>query len=272
MKAPVGRFILPSRSKGNEMKTRMPEENERGLARDQKLYPPESKPGDEPLNGYQFRQGELFAQQEELFAPGIQQFPLIHLRPNTHCPRHIEDDGALERLTESIRHRGVVVPILVRPLTTAYDPAEGGEYEIICGHRRVAAAKRAGLRTVRGIQCLIFDDEEAFELQVVDNTHRENLHPLDEAEAFRTVYEVVRSGPEESTDQAQKALELTARRLGKPPQFVAQRMELNDLIDAAKEQFRNGSILLGDALELARLGPHEQAEAMKRLVNASSSV
>lgn len=219
------------------------EGNEHSLTQDREVYPHESDVVHELLTEYRVREGRLFDPGVVHRSRRIQQFPLIHLRPSPHCPRHIEDGKELEGLTESLRNRGVLVPILVRPLTTAYDPSWGGAYEIICGHRRVAAAKKAGLRTIPGIQCLL-SDEEAFELQVIENIQRENLHPLDEAEAVRTVYEKVRSELGNSSDQAQKALELTASRIGKPLDFVAQRLELNDLTAETKEQLRNGVIQL----------------------------
>ena len=109
----------------------------------------------------------------------IRQLPLAQLRPNPAQPRRTFDDAAIDELADSIRARGVIQPLLVRPV-----PGEPGSFEIVVGERRYVAAGRAGLDAV---PCIVrtLDDREAFILSVAENVAREDLNPIDEAAAYR---------------------------------------------------------------------------------------
>jgi len=109
----------------------------------------------------------------------VRQVPLGQLRPNPHQPRRTLDEDALAELIESIRARGIIQPLVVRPV--ADDPET---LEIVVGERRLIAAGRAGLSTV---PCIVrkLDDREAFILSVAENVARDDLNPIDEAAAYR---------------------------------------------------------------------------------------
>jgi len=109
----------------------------------------------------------------------IRSIPLSQLTPNPDQPRRAFDDASLDELADSIRARGVIQPLLVRPL-----PAEADRYEIVVGERRFVAAGRAGLETV---PCIVrpLDERETFILSIAENVAREDLSPLDEAAAYR---------------------------------------------------------------------------------------
>ncbi len=109
----------------------------------------------------------------------VRSIPLAQLRPNPGQPRKTLDEEALAELVESIRSRGVIQPLVVRPA-----PGDGGAFEIVVGERRFLAAGRAGLAAV---PCIVrtLDDREAFILSVAENVARDDLNPIDEAVAYR---------------------------------------------------------------------------------------
>jgi ParB family transcriptional regulator, chromosome partitioning protein len=111
----------------------------------------------------------------------VRQLAIGQLRPNPLQPRKALDEEALAELVESIRARGVIQPLLVRPV-----PDEPDAFEIVVGERRYTAAGRAGLEAV---PCLVrtLDDRETFLLSVAENVAREDLNPLDEAAAYRRI-------------------------------------------------------------------------------------
>ncbi|MCL2395525.1 MAG: ParB/RepB/Spo0J family partition protein [Acidimicrobiaceae bacterium] len=107
--------------------------------------------------------------------------PVAAIRPNPHQPRVAFDEEALAGLTASIRQVGVLQPILVRSL-------EDGVYELIAGERRWRAAKRAGLPTIPAL-CRNVDEAAGMEQALVENLHRQDLNPLEEAAAFQQLIE-----------------------------------------------------------------------------------
>ncbi len=104
--------------------------------------------------------------------------------PNPHQPRRAFDQAALEELAASIRRHGVLQPILVRPA--------GPRYQIIAGERRWRAAQLAGLEAVPSIVRAIGDDDEVEVLALLENVHRQDLDPLDEAHAYHRLLERLR--------------------------------------------------------------------------------
>jgi len=104
--------------------------------------------------------------------------------PNPNQPRHTFDQAALEELAASIRRHGVLQPILVR--------SAGPRYQIIAGERRWRAAQLAGLEAVPSIVRAISDDAEGEVLALLENVHRQDLDPLDEAHAYHRLLERLR--------------------------------------------------------------------------------
>lgn len=102
--------------------------------------------------------------------------PINQIVPNPFQPRHEFDAEALKSLSESIREKGVLQPLLVRP-------SNDGKYELIAGERRWRAAKMAGLKTVPVI-IKTLTDRETLEIALIENLQRENLSPIEEAEGL----------------------------------------------------------------------------------------
>jgi ParB family chromosome partitioning protein len=112
---------------------------------------------------------------------GLRNIPLSEIRPNQFQPRKSFDEEALSSLVDSIKAVGILQPILVRE-------TEEGHYELIAGERRFRAARRAGLATIPALVKGV-DDAASLEQALVENIHRENLNPLDEAAAYQQLIE-----------------------------------------------------------------------------------
>jgi ParB family chromosome partitioning protein len=105
------------------------------------------------------------------------------LRPNARNPRRVFSEDELDELTASLRERGMIQPIVARPVRGAPDA-----YEIIAGERRWRAAQRAGLHEVP-VVIIEATDEESLQLAIIENVQRSDLNPLEEAEGYRALVE-----------------------------------------------------------------------------------
>ncbi len=112
---------------------------------------------------------------------GLRELPVELVKPNPRQPRRRFEDAALAELAESIRSRGMLQPLLVRPLP-------GGEFELLAGERRLRAAKLAELENVPAV-VREADDWERLELALAENMAREDLNPVDEARACAMLVE-----------------------------------------------------------------------------------
>jgi ParB/RepB/Spo0J family partition protein len=144
------------------------------------------------------------------------------------------DKTGLKELTESVRQKGVLQPIIVRPIKG------NGHYEIIAGHRRYQAATAAGLTTIPAI-IEEFDDEAALEVAMTENSQREDVNPMDEAMGFKRMM-----------DTGMEA-ESIAAKIGRPVAYVLGRIKLLDLCKEARQAVSEGKISLGHAQVLLRL-------------------
>lgn len=178
------------------------------------------------------------------------------IRPSTTNPRKRFDDADLLELGESIKKHGQLQPILVRP--NPKHPDESQPYEIVAGERRWRACSAAGVETMLAIVREISDDL-MLEIQIVENVQRVDMDPLDESDAFQSFV----LNKSELT-QAEAAAEIS-KLIGKPREFVYQRLRLADLTDEAKRLLNGGLILLGHAIELSRLPEELQAEMITEL-------
>lgn len=114
-------------------------------------------------------------------ADGLQELPVTSIAANSFQPRRHFDEESLATLTASVRELGVLQPILVRP-------AGDGGFELIAGERRWRAARRAGLQTIPALVKEVAD-EASLEQALVENLHREDLNPLEEAAAYQQLIE-----------------------------------------------------------------------------------
>lgn len=158
-------------------------------------------------------------------------------------PRQHVDPKKLEELTESIKLRGVLEPILVRP--------ENSGYEIVAGWRRYRASKAAGLTTIPAI-VRAMDDREAVEVQNIENLQREDIHPLDEGFAYRRLIE-----------KAGYDVKTLAAKLHKPPVYILGRLKLTDLIPEAQKLLLGGHLTAAAGFALARLQPETQKTVLR---------
>lgn len=179
--------------------------------------------------------------------------PIVLVRESALNPRKHFDEKALDELTENVRERGILSPLLVRP--GVRNTPEAGTFEIAAGHRRYRAATRAGLDTVPAI-VRAMDDDEFLELLTIENLHRDDLHPLEEAEGYETL--MARRGYD---------VETLAAKIGKSLSYVYQRLKLLALIPAARKRFLAGELTAGHAVPLARLTDADQKTALEYLLH-----
>ena len=142
--------------------------------------------------------------------PTLREIPIAEIRPNPHQPRMHFDEEALADLAASIRQIGVLQPILVRP-------ADSG-YELIAGERRWRAATRAGLSTVPAV-VRTTDDMSSMEQALVENLHRQDLTPLEEAAAYNQLiddFKLTHEQVSERVGKSRSAVTNTLRLLGLP--------------------------------------------------------
>lgn len=143
----------------------------------------------------------------------LEEIPVGDITPNPHQPRVHFDEEALAELTASIQQIGVLQPVLVRPSQS------GNGYELIAGERRWRAAGRAGLATIPAVVRLT-DDVAAVEHALVENLHREDLTPLEEAAAYQQLveeFELTHDQVAERVGKSRSAITNTLRLLGLPP-------------------------------------------------------
>jgi ParB family chromosome partitioning protein len=183
----------------------------------------------------------------------LQELPIGRLRPNPRQPRDHFDEEALASLAASIKELGVLQPVLVRPV--------GDEFELVAGERRWRAAKRAGLQT---IPALVRDttDDASLEQALVENLHREDLNPLEEAAAYQQLLEDFGLTHEE-----------LAARMGKSRAAITNTLRLFQLPAGIQRLVAEGQLTAGHARAL--LGTPDRAfqEALaKRAVSEGWSV
>ncbi|EOL50905.1 ParB/RepB/Spo0J family partition protein [Enterococcus caccae] len=164
----------------------------------------------------------------------VLEIPLNELRPNPYQPRKTFDEASLQELANSIQQSGVFQPIIIRK-----SAVKG--YEIIAGERRFRASKLAEKETVPAI-VREFDEEAMMQVAVLENLQREDLNPLEEAEAY---------------DMLMKNLKLTqvevAERLGKSRPYIANYLRLLTLPTQVKEMVQGETLSMGQARTLLGL-------------------
>ena len=161
---------------------------------------------------------------------GQRRLPTGALRPNARNPRRAFADAELEELAASVRERGIIQPIIVRPLRGVDD-----EFEIIAGERRWRAAQRAALHEVP-VVVIEATDAEALQLAIIENVQRADLNALEEAEGYRALI-----------DEFDNSQDEIARIVGKSRSHVANTLRLLKLSDAVKAHIRSGKLTAGHA-------------------------
>ncbi|MFN3584757.1 ParB/RepB/Spo0J family partition protein [Phenylobacterium sp.] len=184
---------------------------------------------------------------------GVREIPIELIHRNPDQPRQHFAEAEIAELTASIRERGVLQPILVRP-----SPRAPGEYEIVAGERRWRASQKAGLKSVPALVRDVGDDL-SFEIAVVENVQRADLNAMEEARAYQAL--MARLGYTQ---------EQAAERVGKSRSHVANTLRLLQLPPAVQEHVVFGRLSAGHARAL--LSSDQPEQLADRIIEKGLSV
>ena len=202
------------------------------------------------LTGYE----ELFMSTEERLdakKPRVEAIPLAALTPFRNHPFKVKEDEEMAQLMRSIADAGVLSPALARPLP------DGG-YELISGHRRLAACKALGMDTMPVIVRRL-TDEEAVITMVDSNLQREHILPSEKAFAYKMKLDALKHQGKTSAQVAQKlSVEIVGEAAGESKDQVRRYIRLTNLIPEILQMVDDGKIALTPAVELSYLQPPEQ--------------
>ncbi|MEK9200213.1 ParB/RepB/Spo0J family partition protein [Ureibacillus sp. FSL E2-3493] len=163
----------------------------------------------------------------------IEKIALQKLVANPFQPRKLFDDEAIEELAQSISEHGIIQPIVVRK--------KGKKYEIVVGERRFRAAKLANLEEIPAI-VKDLTEEQMMELAILENLQREDLTPIEEAEAYESLIKKLNFTQEE-----------LAKRLGKSRPYITNHLRLLQLPEEVRELVNNGQLSMGHGRTLLGL-------------------
>lgn len=186
-------------------------------------------------------------------APGPNEIDISLISRNPAQPRRDFDEGALEELAGSLKRKGVLQAILVRP-----DPKRSGGYQIVAGERRWRAAKRAGLTSIPAV-IRDLDELELLEIGIIENVQRADLNAIEEAEAYGALMK--RFG------RTQDAL---ADSVGKSRAHIANTLRLLNLPESVRTDVREGRLSAGHARAL--LSAPDPVEAAMQVLAKKLSV
>lgn len=179
------------------------------------------------------------------------------IRPSANNPRRTFDAAALAELQASIAQHGIQEPLLVRVIP--YEDGHGIDfYEVVAGGRRLRSAQALGMGTLPCLVARGMSDAEAAEAAIVSNLQRVDIHPVEEAEAFEQLLQVLGSIP------------AVAARMGKEQSYVAKILRLCALTVHSRDAMRAELITIDHALLLARLAEAEQNAALKWCLDHSA--
>ena len=192
--------------------------------------------------------------------PTIVQVSTNKLHPFPAHPFKVQDDEDMEQLTQSIQSQGVLTPLVIRPL-------ENGEYEVISGHRRLHACRKAGIQTVPALVYAINRDAAAIAL-VDSNLHRERILPSEKAFAYKLKMDALsKQGKRTDLTSDQVGPKLTAATLSSDDSAsqVKRYIRLTNLIPGILEKVDEGKIALTPAVELSYLKEAEQKDLLETM-------
>ncbi|MCK9172654.1 MAG: ParB/RepB/Spo0J family partition protein [Desulfuromonas thiophila] len=179
--------------------------------------------------------------------------PIEELRPHGQQPRKSFDDERLQELVASIREKGVIQPLVVRRVED--------HYQIIAGERRWRAAQKAGLSEIP-VTIQNVSEDWALEIALIENIQREDLNPIEEANAYRNLIE--------NFDLSQEDV---ARRVGKSRSTVTNALRLLRLPETIQQEVLSGQLSMGHARALLSLnGPEDMLEASQQIIKKQLSV
>jgi len=176
------------------------------------------------------------------------------LQPGKYQPRTDMHPESLEELASSIRAQGVVQPIVVRELS------EGGRYEIIAGERRWRAAQMAGLHEIPAV-IRVVPDEAAIAMALIENIQRENLNPVEEANALQRLI-----------DEFEMTHQQAAEAVGRSRAAVSNLLRLLTLNDDVRRMLEHGDLEMGHARALLALQGERQSQVAREVSAKGCSV
>ncbi len=183
----------------------------------------------------------------------VVQLEVDKIKPNRYQPRRKIDSERLEELIASVKAKGLVQPILIR------ETEEG--YELICGERRLEAARALGMRTVPAIVRSV-SDVEALELSLIENLQREDLNPIEQAQAYKKLI-----------DEFKIAHDELAKVLGKDRSSITNTIRLLKLPQPVQDRLLQGKISMGHAMAILSLdSPAAQIGLCERVIAKGLSV
>jgi len=198
--------------------------------------------------------GALIREAPSSAAPTVdRRIAIADIHPNPRQPRRYFDEERIAELAESIRHQGILQPLVVRKVNNGY--------ELIIGERRFRAAQRAGLEQV---PALVKDvsDAESLAMALVENIQREELTPIEEALAYRQLM-----------DEFHLTQEEVATRVGKSRPMVTNLLRILNLPEELKEEVDRGALSVGHARALLALDtPEHQIEMARTIMRQGLSV
>ena len=184
--------------------------------------------------------------------------PIDKLKPFEGHPFYVKDDDDMEQLTESIRQQGVLNPIMVRPLDT-------GEYEVISGHRRLHACKKAGIEMIPAF-IYSMDRSEAVVAMVDSNLHREKLLPSEKAFAYKMKMDAMKhQGTSSQLGTKQRTDSLIAEQIGESRNQIQRYIRLTNLIPGILKLVDEQRMALTPAVEISYLTEEEQYDLLETM-------
>ena len=185
-------------------------------------------------------------------ADGLREIDIDRIHRGRYQPRQVFEPVALQELADSISAQGVVQPIVVRP--------EGDHFELVAGERRWRAAQLVGLQKIPAL-IRELDTRAAAAIALIENIQREDLNPLEEAQAYMRLIEEFDLTHQQVADS-----------VGRSRAAVSNMLRLLDLAEPVKEQVNKGLLDMGHARALLALIRHDQIEVAKIVINRGLSV
>ena len=185
---------------------------------------------------------------------GVDKISIRSIKPNPYQPRQKFDETSLEELTASIKEKGILTPITVRKV--------GNQFILIAGERRLRASKKSGLKKIPAYIINVADDAEMVEMALIENIQRENLNPIEEAEAYNYL--------NNRFNLSQKKI---AKSVGKKRVTISNSLRLLTLPREIKESIRNGRLSAGHGRAILMMKTHNSMIGLwKKIIKGKMSV
>lgn len=182
----------------------------------------------------------------------INEIAIKEIRPNPFQPRRVFDEDAMAELTQSIKQYGVIQPIVVRKTLKGY--------ELVAGERRWRASQSAGLKTIPAV-IRDYTDGEMTEIALIENLQRQNLNPIEEAQAYRSLM-----------DKFGLTQEEVARKIGRSRSLIANTIRILNLPKSIQDYVSRGTLSMGQAKPILALESEElQLEAAELIIEEDLS-